>query len=79
MTTSKNPSGYKKHRYKLADEPKKQPNIIFIHIELATKLIMDCTTTASQKIKQEYKIRIQKICHFDQRTTSTNKNKKFNM
>ena len=47
----KNLSGHRKHRYDLVDEPKKQPSRIFIHKELATKVIMDFRTTAVHKFK----------------------------
>ena len=44
-------SDHMKHRYELVDEPKKQPNRIFIDKELATKVIMDCRTTAACKFR----------------------------
>ena len=44
-------SGYRKHRYELVDEPKKQPNRIFIRKELAIKLNMDSTATATHKFR----------------------------
>ena len=37
-TAVKYPSGHRKNRYELLDEPKKQPNRIFIHKPLATKV-----------------------------------------
>ena len=51
MTTIKCPSDHRKHRYELADESKKQPNRIFIHNELANKVIMGCRTTAAHKFR----------------------------
>ena len=47
VTTVKYPSGHRKHRYELGDELKKQPNIIFIHKQLANKAIMDCRAIAA--------------------------------
>ena len=44
-------SDHTKHRYKLVDEPKNQPNRIFVHKELATKVIMDFTTTLIHKFR----------------------------
>ena len=44
-------SGYRKHRSELVNEPKKQHNRIFIRKELATKLIIDSTTTATHKFR----------------------------
>ena len=51
VTTVKYLSGHRKHRYKPLDEPRKQPNIIFIDKELATKVIMNCRTTAGYNIR----------------------------
>ena len=51
VTTVKYLSGHRKHRYELVDQPKKQPNRIFIRKELATKVIMDCRTTAAHKFR----------------------------
>ena len=41
-------SPYRKHRYELGDEAKKN-NRIFIDKELANKVILDCRTTAAHK------------------------------
>ena len=38
---------YRKHRYELVDEPKKQPNRFFLHEDLTLKIIMDCKTSES--------------------------------
>ena len=35
------PSEYRKHKYKLVDEPKNQLNRMFLHKDLAVKVIMD--------------------------------------
>ena len=44
-------SDHTKHRYKLENEPKKQPNRFFLEKELATKVIMDCKAIAAHKFK----------------------------
>ena len=52
VNTVKYPSGYREHRYEIIDDPpKKQPNICFIRKELATKVFMDCRTTAAHEFK----------------------------
>ena len=50
ITTKYNPN-YRKHRYVLADKPKTQVNGIFIEKKLAIKVIMDCRTTVSHKVR----------------------------
>ena len=49
VTLLKYLSDHRKHRYLRVDEPKKQPNRIFICKELATKVIMDCRKAAAHK------------------------------
>ena len=49
--TIKYHSDHRKHRFELAEEPKKQCKIIFINRKLAIKLIMDCRTTLARKFK----------------------------
>ena len=44
-------SDYRKHRYEVAEEPKKQVNRIFIDGKLAIKVIMDCRTTSAHKFR----------------------------
>ena len=44
-------SDYRKHRYGLADEPKKQPKRIFTNKKLAVKVIMDWRTIAAHKFR----------------------------
>ena len=43
---------YKKHRYKLVDEPIKQPYRRFLHIDLALKITMGCRTDKSCNLKR---------------------------
>ena len=47
-------SNHRKHRYKLADEIKKQPNRILIDKNLVMKVIVDCRITSARK----YRIRL---------------------
>ena len=42
MPTIKYLWDHRKHRYELVDEPKKQPNRIFIRQKLVSKVIVDC-------------------------------------
>ena len=51
VTAIKHLSDHRKHRYKLADKPKKHPNRTLICKELAVKATMDCRTTATYKFR----------------------------
>ena len=51
MTTVKYSSGYRKHKYELADETEKQPNRIFINQELETIEIVNCRATEAHKFR----------------------------
>ena len=53
MATVEHLSDHRKHTYKLVDEPKKQPNRIIIHKQLAikAKVIMGCRTKAAHKFR----------------------------
>ena len=44
---------YKKHRYELVDEPKKQPNRILLHGGIAIGIIKDCRTVTENVILKE--------------------------
>ena len=71
VSTVKYLSGHRKHRYELADEPKKELNRFFIDKEVAIKVVLDCRTAAA------HKIRIQtKLCNLKQRKSINNKNKR---
>ena len=48
---------HRKHRYELADEPKRQSNRVFIHDKLAIKVLMDCGTTAPHKFRTRSKFK----------------------
>ena len=66
-------SGHKTLRYKLVDKPKKQTNREFRDKKLATKVIMDCRTTAAHKLRT--RLGFKKIwCHVNQRAISVGKN-----
>ena len=52
VTTVKYFSGHREHWYELEDEPKKQPKWISMRKKLATKIIMDCRTTASHHFRR---------------------------
>ena len=43
---------YKKRRYELVNEPIKQSDRKFLHIDLALKIIMDCRTDKSCSLKK---------------------------
>ena len=47
------PSKYRKHRYELVRKLEKQPNRIFLHKDLAIKIIMDCRKTKSYNFKRK--------------------------
>ena len=49
--TTKYNSNHRKRRYQLAEETKKQVNIIFIDEKLAINVIMVCRTTMAHKCK----------------------------
>ena len=44
-------SNHRKHRYELAEEPKKQVNRIFIDEKLAIKVTMACNTISAHKFR----------------------------
>ena len=52
VLTNKYDPVYKKHRNELADKPKNQPNRRFLRSDLALKVIMDCRTDESYKLKR---------------------------
>ena len=49
--TNKYDQLYKKHRYKLVNEPKYQPNRRFLCGDFALRIIMDCRTDESCNLK----------------------------
>ena len=52
VMANKNDQVYKKHRYKLVNKPKKQPNRRFLRSDLALKVIMNCRTVESCDLKK---------------------------
>ena len=46
------PSKYRKHRYELVDKPEKQPNRMFLHEDLTTKIIMGGRITKACKFRE---------------------------
>ena len=52
VTAVKYLSDYNKHRYKLVDERKRQPNSTFIEKKLTTKVIVDCKTTQHTNLER---------------------------
>ena len=52
---------YKKQRYELVDEPKKQPNRRFLHSNLALKVIMDCRADESRNLKRNLGFRLHDV------------------
>ena len=62
MTAVKFFSANRKHRHEILDEPKKQPNIIFIDKELTTKVILDCRTTTAHNSRTRTRLGLR---HYD--------------
>ena len=52
LITNKYKKTYKKRRYELVNNPIKQSNRRFLHIDLALKIIMDCRTDKSCSLKK---------------------------
>ena len=52
VITNKYDTVYKKRRYELVDEPKKQPNRRLLRSDLVSKLIMDCRADESCNFKR---------------------------
>ena len=66
--TRKYHSDYRKHRYELIDEPKKEPNRIFLHEDLAIKKIMFCRTQESCKFKRKLGFKLHDVINTKQQT-----------
>ena len=58
VITNKYDQVYKKHRYELVDNPKKQPNSRFLRSDLALKVIMGCRTDESCNLKRNLGFRL---------------------
>ena len=61
VITDKYDQGYKKQRYELVNEPKKQPNRRFLRSDLALKVIMNCITDESSNLKKKLGLRLHDV------------------
>ena len=52
---------YKKHRHELVNDPKKQPNRIFLRSDLALKIIMNCRADESCNLKRNLGFRLHDV------------------
>ena len=68
VLTGKYNSDYREHRYELVDEPKKQPNRIFLHEDLEIKIIMDCRTPESCKFKRKLGFKLHDVINTKHQT-----------
>ena len=59
---------YKKHRYKLVDKPKKQPNRRFLRSDLALKVVMDCRTGELCNLKRNLGFRLHDVINTKEQT-----------
>ena len=67
-TTKKYPSKCRKHRCEIVDEPKEQPHRIFIHDDLAIKIIMDSKTDESCNFKRRLGFKLYDVINTKQQT-----------
>ena len=58
----------KKSRHELIDEPVKQPNRTFLHIDLAIKIIMDCGADKSCSLKKNLGFKIYDVINTKEQT-----------
>ena len=68
VITSKYDPVYKKHRYKLVDKPKKQPNRRFLPRDLAWNVIMDCRIDESCNLKRNIGFRVHDVINTEEQT-----------
>ena len=66
--THKYDQTYKKHRYELVNEAKKQPNRRFLRIDLALTIIMDCSTDKSCNLKRNLGFRLHYVINTKEQT-----------
>ena len=64
----KYPSECRKHRYELVGEPKEKPNRIFLHQDVAIKVIIDSRTDESCKFKRRQGFRLHDVINTKQQT-----------
>ena len=68
VITRKCNSDCRKHRYQLVDNPKTQPNKIFLHKDLELKVTMDCRTVDPCKFKRKLGLNILEVISSKQQT-----------
>ena len=66
--TNKYDEVYKKHRYDLVNEPKKQPNRRFLHSDLALKIIVNCRTDESCNLNRNFGFRLHDVINTNEQT-----------
>ena len=66
--TNKYNKEYKKFRYKIIDEPKKQPHRRFLRNDLALKIIMNCRTDESCTFKRNLGFRLHDVINTKEQT-----------
>ena len=71
VITNKYDQVYKKHRYELVDNPKKQPNSRFLRSDLALKVIMGCRTDESCNLKRNLGFRLHDLINTKEQTVLT--------
>ena len=59
---------YKKHRHELVDKPIKQLNRIFLHNDLALKIIIDCRTDKSCSLKKKLGFKLHDLINTKEQT-----------
>ena len=59
---------YKKHRYKLVNKPKKQPNRRFLRSDLAFKVIMNCRADESCNLKKNLEFTLHGVINTKEQT-----------
>ena len=59
---------YTKNTHELVDEPIKQPNRRFLHIDLALKIIMDCRTDESCSLKKNLGFNLHDVINTKEKT-----------
>ena len=67
VITRKYPSKYRKHRHELVDEPKKHPNRMFLHENLAIQIIKD-RRTESDNFRTDFGFNVLDVFNVKQQT-----------
>ena len=68
VITNKYDPVFKKRRYELVDEPKKQTNRRFLHCDFPIKVIMDCRTDESRNLKKNLGFRLHNLINTQEKT-----------